>query len=135
LADFLSASDGVNKTLITGESTKQPVKTIARGMSGETDVTVVTMLVCFFILHARLRVRRAPGIPCALWLEQGNSGKPRVHRTARMRNCIHVIARSESDEAIHSLFARPDGNISEQARLWRVFSCSARAFTLTPSAP
>jgi hypothetical protein len=29
-------------------------------------VTVVTMLVCFFILHARLRVHRAPGIPCAL---------------------------------------------------------------------
>jgi hypothetical protein len=24
------------------------------------------MLVCFFILHARLRARRAPGIPCAL---------------------------------------------------------------------
>jgi hypothetical protein len=41
-------------------------KTIARGMSGETGVTVVTMLVCFFTLHARLRARRAPGIPCAL---------------------------------------------------------------------
>ena len=30
-------------------------KTIARGMPGETGVTVVTMLVCFFISHARLR--------------------------------------------------------------------------------
>jgi hypothetical protein len=29
-------------------------------------VTVVTMLVCFLFLHARLRVHRAPGIPCAL---------------------------------------------------------------------
>jgi hypothetical protein len=29
-------------------------------------VTVVTTLVCFFILHARLRAQRAPGIPCAL---------------------------------------------------------------------
>jgi hypothetical protein len=29
-------------------------------------VTVVTMLVCFFILRTRLRVQRAPGIPCAL---------------------------------------------------------------------
>src|SRR5437868_8181903 len=30
------------------------------------------MLVCFFILHARLRAHRAPGIPCALslWAEQ-----------------------------------------------------------------
>src|SRR5712671_5665025 len=41
-------------------------KTIARGMPGRTGVTVVTTLVCFFISHARLRVHRAPGIPCAL---------------------------------------------------------------------
>src|SRR5690348_12453823 len=27
---------------------------------------VVTLLACFFISHARLRVHRAPGIPCAL---------------------------------------------------------------------
>ena len=30
-------------------------KTIARGMPGETGVTVVTTLVCFFHLHARPR--------------------------------------------------------------------------------
>jgi hypothetical protein len=35
-------------------------------MPDDFGVTVVTMLVCFFILHARLRVHRAPGIPCAL---------------------------------------------------------------------
>jgi hypothetical protein len=35
-------------------------------MPGESGVTVVTMLVCFFILRTRLRVQRAPGIPCAL---------------------------------------------------------------------
>jgi hypothetical protein len=40
--------------------------TIARGMPDCSGEPVVTMLVCFFILHARLRVRRAPGIPCAL---------------------------------------------------------------------
>jgi len=44
-------------------------KTIARGMPGRSGVTVVTMLVCFFHLHARLRVHRAPGIPCALCFE------------------------------------------------------------------
>jgi hypothetical protein len=27
---------------------------------------VVDLLVCFFILHARLWVQRAPGFPCAL---------------------------------------------------------------------
>jgi hypothetical protein len=42
-------------------------KTIARGMPGETGVTVVTILVCFFHSHARLRaLSKAPGIPCAL---------------------------------------------------------------------
>jgi hypothetical protein len=41
-------------------------KTIARGMPGRSGVTVVTMLVYFFHLYARLRVHRAPGIPCAL---------------------------------------------------------------------
>jgi hypothetical protein len=41
-------------------------KTIARGMPGDPGVTVVTTLVCFFHLHARLRAHQAPGIPCAL---------------------------------------------------------------------
>src|SRR3954449_4631848 len=36
-------------------------------MPGVIGVTVVTTLVCFFILHARLRAHRAPGIPCALF--------------------------------------------------------------------
>src|SRR6476660_5233954 len=49
-------------------------KTIARGMPGRSGVTVVTTLVCFFISHARLRVHRAPGIPCALYCwERRNS--------------------------------------------------------------
>jgi hypothetical protein len=33
---------------VTGESTKETVKTIARGMPGETGVAVVTTLVCSF---------------------------------------------------------------------------------------
>src|SRR5689334_6634439 len=35
-------------------------------MPGEPGVTVVTLLACFSILHARLRAHRSPGIPCAL---------------------------------------------------------------------
>src|SRR5258707_9477030 len=61
-------------------------KTIARGMPGRSGVTVVTMLVCFFHLHARLRVHRAPGIPCALCSQEGQTfAQPRAHRAARMR--------------------------------------------------
>src|SRR6185437_14531862 len=40
-------------------------------MPGESGVTVVTMLVCFFISHTRLRAQRAPGIPCPLSLGRG----------------------------------------------------------------
>ena len=41
-------------------------KTIARGMPVRSGVTVVTMLGCLFLSAPRLRVHRAPGIPCAL---------------------------------------------------------------------
>jgi len=57
-------------------------------MPGETGVTVVTMLVCFtYHLHARLRVHRAPGIPCALYDRGTLSCKARAHRAAGMRRC------------------------------------------------
>jgi hypothetical protein len=46
-------------------------KTIARGMPGETGVTVVTTLVCLLHLHARLRAHQTPGIPCALCRAEG----------------------------------------------------------------
>ena len=67
------------------------------------------------ILHTRPRVQRAPGLPCALFVSEGeSSGKARAYQAARMRNHIlalveshgpdisHVIARSDSDEAIHA---------------------------------
>ena len=49
------------------------------------------MLVCFFILHARLRVHRAPGIPCALSISEAKDflAQPRAQCAAgsRMRVC------------------------------------------------
>jgi hypothetical protein len=53
----------------------------------------VTTLVCFFILHTRLRVRHAPGFPCALSFEgkdfQSNLGRiaPRDRGTLSNRHC------------------------------------------------
>src|SRR5712672_3204087 len=65
-------------------------ETIARGMPGRSGVTVVTMLVYFFHLYARLRVHRAPGIPCALycWERRSSVCKTRAHCAARSRNDI-----------------------------------------------
>ena len=45
-------------------------KTIAQGMPGVSGEPVVTTLVCFFRLHARLRVHGAPGISCALLIRE-----------------------------------------------------------------
>jgi hypothetical protein len=42
---------------VAEESAEETVKTIARGMPGEPGVPAVTMLVCFFISHTRLRAR------------------------------------------------------------------------------
>src|SRR5258705_13438506 len=77
-------------------------------MPGRSGVTVVTMLVYFFHLYARLRVHRAPGIPCALCLSGRTVlAKPRAHRAAGMRMHIWILRHCEeqSDEAIPSYFA------------------------------
>ena len=45
---------------------------------------VVTLLVCFFISHARLRVRLAPGVSCALCFQrEGFFAKPRALNALR----------------------------------------------------
>ena len=56
---------------VTGESAKKAVKTIVQGRPGISGEPVVTTLVCFIISHARLRVHRAPGFPCALCFQRG----------------------------------------------------------------
>jgi hypothetical protein len=77
----ISAGDGDNKARSSG-STKETVKTIAQGKLG-VPVT------CGFysralLSHARLRVQRAPGFPCALQFE-AKACKPRAHFAARSR--------------------------------------------------
>src|SRR5437899_4994206 len=63
-------------------------------------------------LHARPRVRRAPGLPCALYFQEGrkliaNLGRnaPRDREVISNRHCLRqtrsVCARERSDEAIH----------------------------------
>jgi hypothetical protein len=57
-------------------------------MPGETGVTVVTMLVCLFYFAREAAAHRAPGIPCALFGEEGRtfSGKTRAESAARSRS-------------------------------------------------
>jgi hypothetical protein len=62
------SGDGDYEVMDTGEH-EAADNTIAQGMSECSSEPVVDLLVSFFILHMRLWVRRAPGIPCALSLE------------------------------------------------------------------
>jgi hypothetical protein len=41
------------------------------------------LLACFHLLHARLRARRAPGIPCSPLFEEGGTFRPKLARIAR----------------------------------------------------
>src|SRR6476661_10647488 len=75
-------------------------KTIARGCRVISGEPVVTMLGCLFLSAPRLRVHRAPGIPCALYFSEAptflqNLGQimPRDRGVTSQRA---VIARSEA---------------------------------------
>ena len=81
-----TAGDGGNRARLTGEITGQAVNHCAgnAGRSGKPAVTTRMLST----LHTRLRVHRAPGIPCALCLEGDIDSKPRTHCAARSRTCI-----------------------------------------------
>ena len=61
------------------------------------SATCGDLLVCFSLLHARLRVRKTPGIPCALAfvraIDLQDSGKA-CRGNAKV--CLLVIARSDA---------------------------------------
>jgi hypothetical protein len=49
--------------MVTGESTKETVKTIARGMPGESGVTAVTNACAFYTTHAAAGRIERPAFP------------------------------------------------------------------------
>jgi hypothetical protein len=62
------------KSPVTGESTKETVKTIAQGRPGYSgELSGDYARVLYLFLHARLRVHRAPGFPCALFFIRGTN--------------------------------------------------------------
>src|SRR6266446_1061173 len=91
-----SAGDGVKQRGHRGER-EVSRKTIARGMPGRSGVTVVTNSYACFILHARLRVHWAPGIPCALcflWanvLQKLGQIAPRECGVAVIDRCQNIL--------------------------------------------
>jgi hypothetical protein len=86
---FNPSDDGGKKELVTGESAKETVKTIAWGMPDVSGASAVNTGVHTYypIAHTRLRVHWAPGIPRALCCSKGDeiSGKARARRAAGTR--------------------------------------------------
>ena len=84
-----SAGDGDKKARSPGRARRKPLKPLRRECRVNLAGPAVTMLVCFFISHARLWVRLAPGIPCALCFRGAMAdARPGRESVAGMRNCI-----------------------------------------------
>jgi hypothetical protein len=78
--------------------------TIAQGMPECSGVPVVTLLVCFFHSHTRLRVRQTPGIPCTLPFREGKTLQKLGHSCrgnggSRLTRC-HRPARPGDPETV-----------------------------------
>jgi hypothetical protein len=74
---------GWQESPVTRESSEETVKTIARGMPDCFGEPVVTNSCASNLSHARLRVHRAPGIPCALCFSEGNAFQKLGRETRR----------------------------------------------------
>jgi hypothetical protein len=83
----------VTRKPITGESPKETVKAIARGMPGVSGVTVVTCLRDFYFCTQGCG-RIEPGIPCALNFEKGQDVQ--IKTRAKSRSEIAAVCPIES---------------------------------------
>jgi hypothetical protein len=81
-------------------------KTIVQGMPGCSDCTCMLVCACYCFLHARPRVQRAPGVPCALFLCGRNDLQgPGETRRGNAEVCFVVIA-SEAKQSTPPLAER-----------------------------
>jgi hypothetical protein len=112
----ISARRRWQESPITGEITKETVKTIARGMPGVSGVTVVTNSCAYYFSHARLRAHWAPGIPCALVIEAkvfAQPGRARVAEAWRLVFSLSPFLRGGRLSLQSSDFWLPWGFVSE----------------------
>jgi hypothetical protein len=112
----IATGDGGNKARLSGETTKETVKTIARGMPDVSGVTVVSCLRAFYFCTQGCGRIERPAFPAPSDFRRRDvNGKTRAKPASEIADSrSSVIARSESDEAIQFLYlvagARDDGN-------------------------
>jgi hypothetical protein len=79
----------VTKRPITGESTKETVKTIRAGSAGMSGEPVVTNLRVFYFYTQGCGCAQASGIPCALCFREGRYlAMTRENRAAGRKTCV-----------------------------------------------
>ena len=101
----LRAGDGGKKARSPGRARRKPLKPLR----GECRVTPVNSLVTnscastHYHSHTRLRVRRAPGIPCALCCSRGELPHSSGAQRRENAKCVGVIARHVKRCAKHDI--------------------------------
>jgi len=109
--------DGGKKARSPGRARRKPLKPL-RGECRIASAALYARVRFLRSLHARPRMQRASGIPCALVIERRRIfGKPRAYRAARSRRCVSASLRANGSrecapadrlrEAIHTYFAAP----------------------------
>ena len=81
----VSPANGGNPDRSSGAARRTPSLLTACGTPDVSGAFVVTMLVCFLVLHARLRMRHASGVPCALGFGGGTLKGNRRPRASKNR--------------------------------------------------
>jgi hypothetical protein len=84
------------------------------------------------ILHARLRVQRAPGFPCALCFQKANvqAKLERYPRSENVKLCPTVIARSEATKQSILILHLPHGLLPGACHRARIRATRWLAMTL-----
>ena len=111
-----SASDGGKQARSPGRARRKPLKPLRREGRVSRRTLGDYARVLHLISHARPRVHRAPGFPCALcYRRDKSSAKPRTHRAARMRS--HIPGATSLREANDGLAVNGAHRISSAASL------------------
>ncbi len=103
--------DGDNKARSPGRARSKPLKPL-RGEGRFDPTSPVVTNSCVFILHTRLRVRPAPGLPCAL-LPRGTRSMQQLGRDRRGGNAKLCLPPSRG--AAGSREYAPDDRLRDEA--------------------
>ena len=96
------ASDGDKKARSPGRSRRKPLKPLRREGRTASAEPVCSCALSLPFLHARPRVQRAPGFPCALVCEEGVKKQQTSGAIARRDREVSAVSAVETASALRS---------------------------------